>query len=154
MGADAVGIVNWRSRASTPLKAAIDGCVHDSDHPPQLRGCGAVRRHQHDDIADGPGQHAAPGHGFANADAGAFPQIQRLAGAPVTEHRGEGEVEVSIGQSQGGHGVGVVTIRPGALRQDVLPQNRQVIRVKLTAGKRRPCNAEEYSSTDFAHGTD
>ena len=65
------------------LKNFQHGLVQDCDHPPHLLRRRAIRRHQHDDVADGPRQHAALRHRFANADARAFAQIKRLARPPV-----------------------------------------------------------------------
>ena len=60
-----------------------DAFAGDGDDLFQLRRCGAIGRHQHDDISDGTCQHAARGHCFTDADASAFAQVKRLAGAPV-----------------------------------------------------------------------
>ena len=61
------------------------------DHPADLLGSGAVGRHQDDHVADGAGQDAELGQGFADADAGALAQVERLAGAPVADQFDAGD---------------------------------------------------------------
>jgi hypothetical protein len=61
----------------------VNQVAQRGNHFLQLRPRGAIRRHQHDDIADGPRQHAAPRHRLANADARALAQGKRLARPPV-----------------------------------------------------------------------
>ena len=47
----------------------FDGIMQGGNHPPQLVWPGAIGRHEDHDIADGSREDAAPGHGFADADA-------------------------------------------------------------------------------------
>src|SRR5438309_1538068 len=51
--------------------------------PPDLDGCGAIRRHEHNDITDGTCEYSAPRHRFADANAGALPQTKRLTCPPI-----------------------------------------------------------------------
>src|SRR5256884_257480 len=51
--------------------------------PPDLDGCRAIGRHEHNDIPDGTSEHSAPRHRFADASAGALPQTKRLACPPI-----------------------------------------------------------------------
>ncbi len=50
---------------------------------PHLIRSGAIGGHEHNDIANGPCQHTASGHGLAHTDARALPHVEGLAGAPV-----------------------------------------------------------------------
>ena len=72
-----------RPQNAAASESFLDAAGKGFHHLLCLARRGAIRRHEDNDISNRTSQHAASGHGIADANPGTFAQVKRLACAPI-----------------------------------------------------------------------